>query len=599
MKKLLFLTGILFIGLVLVQCNKLNTYSDVIDSGGGMPDPEVTNEKVVTDSYDEERDGVKWTCTTESVSIQEGAGGNGGYPLFSPNSGVIYPGNLLQGASLHKSTPDLIAVDRAGGVISTDIFDGNIQSFFEVDVVSKSQVTSAINNIIAGSSGVVPANFNIDIKNIQSREEFALELGIDVNSTFYDLEAKLGYDSESEKNTFVVNLNQSFYTMSYDVPTSYDKVFASTVTPEELSKYVSPTNPATYISDVTYGRIYYMLVSSSSSITEMDAAINASFNAIETKVDAEIETSYMSSLKELKISVFAYGGDSETSLLTVGTTDIHKLSTLLAQSSIIESGKPISYVVRSLYDNRIVSTQLATNYDVTNCMPSGPDGAPPYTEHWTGEVISRMGPVGAAYNTTGSEFVLISKDGKDYMVSNTGKLEGPYSIDNLGAGQFPMDGIGAACNIDGNAFGKPFIQLFDHSGTNYTYLNPETGKYLSVRPISQLAQGDNPFGAVGIGAVGFNFKDEDGPSNRYVFNKQGTHYALYKNNPNEFGNTYQLYKWGPDHSITEHFSEIGAIIGFYIGNTRYFLMFNGAGTKYIMYGDINGNGTEVIGPFDL
>ncbi|MEM6964161.1 MAG: thiol-activated cytolysin family protein [Bacteroidota bacterium] len=578
--------------------DKPDSFRAVIDNGGGFEDPTQQEEATITDIYQEMVDGTIWECTTETVSIQDGAGGNEGFPLFSPNSNVIYPGNLLQGNSLNDATPKIVAVARAGGKISTDVVDGNIQSTFEVDEVSKSEVTNAINNIIAGSTGVVPANFNIKIRNIQSREQFALELGVDVNSTFVDLEAKLGYESDNSKNSFIVNLNQSFYTMSFDIPTSLDGLFAPDVTPDDLARYVGDGNPAAYISDVTYGRIYYMLVESSSSVTEMDAAINGSFNGIATQVDAEVETSYLSELDDLSITVFAYGGLASSSLLTVGTTDLNELATLLAESSSIQAGKPISYVVRSVYDNQIVSTQLATSYDVTNCKPAGADGAPPYTEHWTGNVVTAFGPVGAAYNSYGTEFILINKAGTQFLRSNTGTLEGPFSINELGNEACPFDKIGAACNLEGNQNGNLTVQAFDASGTQYAYLLGGNN-WTDPRPISDLANGTGPFNLVGVGAIGFNSKDPLGPSTRYVFNKEGTKYAKYNNNPQGFGSVYDLYQWGPDYSVSSKIPDIGAAIGFYIGNDRFFILFNEAGTKYVVYGNLQNNGTEVIGPFDL
>jgi len=514
MKKLTFKLAAfcLCILVTTISCKKedtkeLNSFRAVVDDGGGFEEPAVAETKSVADVYSEDRDGVEWECTTETVSIQDGAGGNGGFPLFSPNSNVIYPGSMLQGASLNKGTPDVIAVKRAGGTISTDVVDGNIQSFFEVDEISKSSVTDAINNIILGSTGIVPANFDMSIRNVQSREQFALSLGVDVNTAFVDLESKLNYSSDVSRNTFVVTLNQSFYTMSFDIPTSLDELFDPSVTPEDLERYVSSNNPATYISDVTYGRVYYMMVSSTSSITEMDAAVNGSFNGVATKVDAEIETDYMSELNDLSISVFAYGGLASTSLLTVGNTDISELATLLAESSNIGSGKPISYVVRSVYDNKVVSTQLATNYDVTNCKPTGADGAPPYTEHWTGNVVSAMGPVGAAYAINGTEFILINRESDQFMRSTTGSLEGPFPISELSSEPMELNGIGAACNIEGNNSNDPLMMFFDKSGTEYSYMFGD-GSWLSVHPISDLATGNNPFNGVGIGAVAWRHMTE-------------------------------------------------------------------------------------------
>ena len=85
----------------------------------------------------------------------------------------------------------------------------------------------------------------------------------------------------------------------------------------------------------------------------------------------------------------------------------------------------------------------------------------------------------------------------------------------------------------------------------------------------------------------------------FKLNKTGDKYSRYDNNPNVFGPTYNLYDWGPDGSVTEHFDELGAAIGLYIGNERFYILFNDLGTQYIYYGNLNGNGTEVIGPFDL
>ncbi|MCB0707119.1 MAG: thiol-activated cytolysin family protein [Saprospiraceae bacterium] len=589
----------------LAACKKDNTgpgvedsFEAVIESGGGFAEPSKSTEILDASSYEEVIDGTTWTCTTETLDIKDGAGGKDGFPLFSPNSSVIYPGNMLQGNSLNSATPKIIAVERAAGTISTDVVDGNIQSTFQVDAISKSEVINAINNIINTSTGVVPANFSFRYENVQSREQFALSAGVDVNTTFYELEANVSFSTDKAYNRFLVTLNQSYYTMSFDIPTSLDKLFDASVTPADLAKYVGPGNPATYISDVTYGRIFYMLIESTSSRTEMDAAIAASFNGIGTSVDGYVETNFLQDLDELKIQVYAFGGEASSTLQTIGETNLSTLVDLLAESSQITTGKPISYVVRSVYDNQIVSTQLATKYDVTNCTPSGPNGAPPYTEHWTGKVISTMGPVGAAYNTYGNEFILISKDGTQFLRSNVGDLEGPFSIDALGTTPCTFDAIGAACNLDGNQYGDFYLMAFDASGTQYAYMNPSGVWSSDPQPISNLAYGTCPFNITGVGAMAFNFKDPDGPSGRFMFNRPGDKYSYYLNNPQGFDPVYNTWQWGPDYSLP--FEKIGAAIGFYIGDDKFFILFNDLGTKYCVYGNVFGTGSPgVLGPFDL
>ncbi len=597
----LFLTIALLL-FVLPSCKKdndeLNSIDAVLLNAGDFDPVQNSNETVSTETNTVEIDGTTWNCTTETQSVQQGGGGSVGFPLFNPNAGIIFPGNLLQGNSLHKATPNTITVERAGGKISTDVVDGNLQSSFTVGSVTKSEVTDAINNIIFNSTGVVPANFEFTYRNIQSREQFALEVGVDVSTAFVELESKLSFSSDKSYNRYYVSLNQSYYTMSFDEPTSPESVFGESVTPDDLARFTGPGNPPTYVSDVTYGRIYYMLIESTSSVTEMDASINASFNGIVNTVDGSVDASYLSELNDLKIQVFAFGGSSQETLQTIGETNLNSLVDLLAESADIRTGKPISYVVKSLYDNQIVSVQLATQYDVTNCVPTGADGAPPYTQHWTGQVVAKMGPVGAAYNTYGNEFILISRDGQQWMRSNPGILEGPFPIDELGDGECPLQGgVGAACNLDGNQNGDFYLMAFDKLGINFAYMGP-SGNWGNLRPITELANGTCPFNISGIGAIAFDKVDPLGPSSRYMFNSEGTKYSHYLNNPQSFGNVHDLWKWGPDNTCP--FDKVGAAIGFYIGDDKFYILFDDLGTKYTLYGNVDGSGSsKFTGTYDL
>jgi len=591
----------------MVACNKENpggdapeTFLEVVELGGSF-DPAVRSEEVTGDTtVSQVIEGEVWYCTTQTLSNMTPGGGNNGFPLFNPNASVIYPGSLLQGKSLKQATPDVIAVERAGGTVSYDLVNGNLNSFFSVEKVAKSSIQNAMNQIIATAPEDLPANFVFRYSQVQSEQALALQLGIDYESAFVDVASDFSFSSGSSLNRILVELNQSFYTMSFDIPTSLDGLFAPSVSPADLSRYVQEGNPATYISDVTYGRIYYMLIESTSSYQEMEAEISASFNGVVNSASADISGHSLNELENLKIKVMAFGGEASTSLLTVGETDLNKLVTLLAESTTIESGLPISYVVRSVLTNQVVSVQLATEYDVTTCEPAPPGGEPAYTAHWRGQVLSRMGPVGAAYAGEGTEFFLISLDGQQYMRSEIGMLEGPFPVSQLGGGPPPFDGIGAACNIDGNDFGEGYwVMIMDMTGGQYSYLRGDSTWSSQVQPISNLALGDNPFGLNGIGAMLFRYKDPDGPANRYMINKDGTSHVIYYNNPNSFGNVGSMEDWAGG-GLPFEVKKAGAGIGFYVGTKRYYMLFNYSGTQYCISGDVFGTGTnEFIGPFDL
>jgi len=273
-KRILLLSLLATTILFTVQCKKEEpqtpiseeSIEEILKSGGNY-DEEVINTEVSEiygDPIDSAFQDDYWTCTRTHYNIVEGSNEQ---PLFDPNSNVIFPGNLLQGRTLDKSPPDMVIVERARGKVSYNLNNGNLVSSFAVEQVTKSSIQNAMNNIIANAGVVVPANFVFAYSEIQSREQLALELGLNVNTRFVDVEAKLGLSTDKTYNRILVKLTQQYYTMSFDLPTSYDKLFAATVTTADLAKYIGPGNPAVYISDVTYGRIFYMLFESTSSIT--------------------------------------------------------------------------------------------------------------------------------------------------------------------------------------------------------------------------------------------------------------------------------------------------------------------------------------------
>jgi len=345
-------------------------FAAAMESGGNMPSEVVNSETILEEdppTTDDLGGGTYITCTRQRVSAMKGAGGSGGFPLFDPGAGVIYPGSLLRGASLKNAPPDPIAVQRAGGVVSINIINGSQGVYREVEEVTQAKIVQAMNDIITDNSGLLPANFSLSVHDARSREQLALGLGVDISSAFVSVEANFSMRTDKQYSRFLVKLTQSYYTMSFQLPTSYESLFAPEVTPENLSQYVSSGNPATYISDVTYGRIYYMLVESEASQLELGASIEASFNKglVEGTITADMD--YLRQTSSLNISVFALGGEAGTLIRTFGVTDLDSLRELFASSSDIRTGVPLSYVVRNVVDNRIVAMQLGTEYDVVNC----------------------------------------------------------------------------------------------------------------------------------------------------------------------------------------------------------------------------------------
>ena len=149
------------------------SFKAVINSGGTFPQP--VNSTAVTTSLDSViNNDTLWACVTETYSVVQGLQE---FPLFNPNSSVVYPGNLLQGATLLNATPDVIVVDRAGGTFSIDVLSGGNNLTETVPEVTKSNVIQALNDIIDNAPSDVPANISFLIQEVNSEKELAFALG--------------------------------------------------------------------------------------------------------------------------------------------------------------------------------------------------------------------------------------------------------------------------------------------------------------------------------------------------------------------------------------------------------------------------------------
>jgi thiol-activated cytolysin len=342
-----------------------------------------------------------------------------------------------------------------------------------------------MNTIIDGSKEVVPANFTLEIEQIQSQEQLALEVGVKFRTWSVSGASNMQFSTDKQYNRFLVKLNQSYYTMSFDLPTSLDELFHESVTPQQLGQFAGPDNPPTFISSVTYGRIFYMLIESTSSTQEMNSKLNLSYSAFKNSAEGEVEVETFKSLKNLRIKVIAYGGDSKGSISMAGETTVESIVDRLEESTNIKAGSPISYVVRSVErPDQIVRTKLSTEYDVVNCELKGT--LPPASFSSLVDLFKddgNGGGIGAATQVSQSNIVLYNKAGTKYAWynGNSGEVLGIFDItdENGPMGGCKLEQIGAALR-----FSDKRIYLFDSTGLKCQILdyNPDPFNGNSLPP---------------------------------------------------------------------------------------------------------------------
>ena len=362
---------VLALAVVLSACGgdpsgpQLDTFDAVIDNGGTYEVVE-PSQNIELISSDEEvlGDGTITLCTVERYSIVDAPLN---YATFDPSAEVVFPGNLLQGRSLGGDAPDPVVLDRAPGTVTINLINGSQNVSAHVDTVRYSNVIQAMNDIIAANSGTLPAAFTYRFAEVQSTRQMALSMGVNYNSLTTDVTAKLNLETDSAYSSYLVEFTQRYYTMSFDMPGSYEALFQSSVTPAALQRYVGPDNPLTYISSVTYGRRFYLLVESTESASAIGGSIQASYDAALAGGSAHLEGRDVNTLSDKKVKVFALGGDSSLALASF-SGNVDAVAQFLTQGGGIDTGVPLSYTVRNAKDNTLVNVKVATDYEVRNCV---------------------------------------------------------------------------------------------------------------------------------------------------------------------------------------------------------------------------------------
>ncbi len=367
-------------------------YRAVLDSGGDFPPVQTKDAETVTDTEEHtEPDGTRWRCTTRTVDRVTAPTE---YRTLDPNAEVIYPGALIQGNSITNATPDPIAVKRAPGTVSIDLLNGSDNVAVTVPEVSQSAIRQALNDIIKNNNGIGAANFTYRSEYVQSREHLAAELGINVSTLTTNFDARMRFSKDESVSRWLVSLEQIYYTMSYDRPTSLDEVFASSVTPDDLARYVGPGNPACYISSVTYGRIFYLLVESHASREALQASVKASYEAAVAGGEIDGKATYVKDLQGTTIQVYALGGDPGKALATFNG-DYGAVRDFLTSGGDIATGRPLSYTLRTVRDNKTVYVKVNNKFDVTECTPVVVQGPEPILWYDADDGVQTNGLLGA------------------------------------------------------------------------------------------------------------------------------------------------------------------------------------------------------------
>jgi hypothetical protein len=300
------------------------------------------------------------------------------FMAFNPAAGALWPGALLRGSGVARNALDGIPVPdsvRRPLTVTLNIVAGttNVLSQ-EVPRPSNATMANAMNGLLAAHQGGSAAALSFHVTQIHSESQLNASLSLGYTGPAVKASAQFKVTLAHAKSYVLVSLIQQYFTMSINEPAGPGGFWdTNRFGVESLKRYVSASDPMTYVASVTYGRVYYLLYESTVEASKLEAAIQAAYNAGIGSGDAAAATEAEKTLHTSSVKVWALGGNA-SDILQTAAKNVDGIKTILvkgAHFSPTHVGAPLSYVVRYVYDNRLVKLANTMEYEVDEKLPVG------------------------------------------------------------------------------------------------------------------------------------------------------------------------------------------------------------------------------------
>jgi hypothetical protein len=181
------------------------------------------------------------------------------------------------------------------------------------------------------------------------------------------LEAK--FNSEKTKNRYVAFFTQKFYDVSYDIPPNPIDAFAQGA---QNNGDIGSNNPPIVVSEVSYGRMYFLVIETFHSKEDVNFAITAALNGkiFGGKVNGKFDMATI--YNNMSVEFIALGGDAATTtqIANLGgdaQQTFNAVKALIANKKLSEAsstnlGYPIAYTLKYLKDGTTCSMGYSVDY---------------------------------------------------------------------------------------------------------------------------------------------------------------------------------------------------------------------------------------------
>lgn len=334
--------------------------------------------------------GDAWVCQNSEREFKKNFDG-----FLAPGmtSGVLWPGAMIQGATLIAGSPAPITLPRSPISISIDLgVEGPSRRVLHPTSASVQEAVASLQRAADSRLGpidVVPARVDFQMTEANATFQFMMQLGVyakgSVPAAMLGLEVpgtvSLGVEQQAgaevsfQRHTIAVKLVQPMYTISFADEEMREPIdflepsVTATQVQEAIDRGVLGTdNLPTYVKSVTYGRMvtYTMTNTFAAEATEMQSATQAAFDLFRVgsasggqKLTARQEAI----LSQSEIRVIAFGGSQDSALAAIRTGELDKFFTAVPATQAV----PIGYRVNYLKNGHVATLGLGTKYTQSQC----------------------------------------------------------------------------------------------------------------------------------------------------------------------------------------------------------------------------------------
>lgn len=307
---------------------------------------------------------LTWSCTTTPMvfgpEFSEAS-------IFSPNE-ITWVGSFLRGSSIPSGawTP-VVYDDRNPITMSITLNTGTESPACTMEHPSLSAYTDCLNTLVnAAVPGSNPAYIDYWARSVHSEQEVEGHVGMHASGWGGSIFGSYDWSSMQQKSRFLLKYTQKYFSVTADIPAEPDDWFGLLPDHDQMANYCP-----VYVSSIHYGRIVYILIESTSSSSEVQAAINASWSGFGFGASVDFTNSQFQTLQETNIHAFIVGGNAAGAVGGLTGEGLNDILNAGSEFSTTSPGAPIAMTVLRLSDNSVVNFVTLSEYNVQECTPAG------------------------------------------------------------------------------------------------------------------------------------------------------------------------------------------------------------------------------------